>query len=395
MDLEAMKTKVQAEIDKYQDEFWQTAEYIHANPELRFEEFKAAKALCDLLENHGFEVQRGYCELPTAFRAVKEGKAGGPTIGLLCEYDALVEIGHACGHNLIGTISAAAGIAVSSILEEVAGKIVVLGTPAEEGGGGKVLILNRGGMDDLDCAMIIHPTDKTMVDDVSLANSEITFRFTGKSAHAAAYPQEGVNALEAVIATFNNINGIRLNLPKDASVHGIITKGGIATNIITENAECMFSVRAMKRSVLNVVLEKVKNCARAAALSTGCSLEMVMSEGHNYDEIDNNVLMKELLHKNFDLLGEPVAPRLADKGMGSTDMGNVTLAMPGFQAYIGLGEGAVTHTPEFAQFSTGETGYHALITAAKALAMTTVDLLAQPELVEQAKAEFQASKEDK
>lgn len=207
MDLEAMKTKVQAEIDKYQDEFWQTAEYIHANPELRFEEFKAAKALCDLLENHGFEVQRGYCELPTAFRAVKEGKSGGPTIGLLCEYDALVEIGHACGHNLIGTISAAAGIAVSSILEEVCGKIVVLGTPAEEGGGGKVLILNRGGMDDLDCAMIIHPTDKTMVDDVSLANSEITFRFTGKSAHAAAYPQEGVNALEAVIATFNNING--------------------------------------------------------------------------------------------------------------------------------------------------------------------------------------------
>ena len=395
MNAKELKTQAIEEIDKYQEEFWATAEYIHANPELKFEEYKASEALCSLLEKHGFAVERGYCELPTAFRAVKEGKPGGPTIGLLCEYDALVEIGHACGHNLIGTISAAAGIAAASALSETCGRIVVLGTPAEEGCGGKVLILNRGGMDDLDCAMIIHPTDKTMVDDVSLANSEITFRFTGKSAHAAAYPQEGINALEAVIATFNNINGIRLNLPKDASVHGIITKGGIATNIITENAECMFSVRAMKRTELNIVLEKVKNCARAAALSTGCSLEMAMSEGHNYDEIDNSVILKELLHQNFDLLGEPVAPRAKDKGMGSTDMGNVTLAMPGFQAYIGLGEGAVTHTPEFARFSTGESGFRALMVASKALAMTVVDLLAQPELVAKAQAAFQAAKEDK
>lgn len=390
-----MKAKVQAEIAQYAEEFWQVAEYIHANPELVFEEVKSSKALCDLLEKHGFAVQRGYCDLPTAFRAVKEGKPGGPTIGLLCEYDALVEIGHACGHNLIGTISAAAGIAASAVLPEVAGKIVVIGTPAEEGGGGKVLILNRGGMDDLDCAMIIHPSDKTMVDDVSLANSEITFDFTGKAAHAAAYPQKGINALEAVIATFNNINGIRLNLPKDASIHGIITQGGIATNIITEHAQCMFSVRSARRVDLNILLEKVKNCARAAALSTGCSVDMVMSEGHNYDEIANNVLLKELLHKNFDLLGEPVAPRLKDKGMGSTDMGNVTLAMPGFQAYIGLGEGAVTHTPEFTKLSTGETGKRALLVAAKALAMTTVDLLAQPELVAQAKQEFQSAKEEK
>lgn len=391
---EAMKAQVQQQIDVYMDEFWQTAEYIHANPELKFEEFKASKALCDLLEKHGFAVERGYCDMPTAFRAVKEGKAGGPTIGLLCEYDALVEIGHACGHNLIGTISAAAGIAASCILSETAGRIIVLGTPAEEGGGGKVLMLERGGMEDLDCAMIIHPTDKTMVDDISLANSEIAFRFTGKAAHAAAFPQEGINALEAVIATFNNINGIRLNLQRDISVHGIITKGGIASNIITENAECLFSVRALKRVDLNVALEKVKNCARAAALSTGCSLEMVMSEGHNYDEIANNQLMKELLHENFKLLGEPVYPRLKEKGMGSTDMGNVTQKMPGFQSYIGLAPKAVTHTPKFAEFSTGETGYRALSVAAKALAMTTVDLLAEPELVEAAKAEFIASKEE-
>lgn len=379
-------------VESIKEELWAAAEYIHDNPELCFQEFKASERLCQVLSDHGFAVQLGYCEMPTAFRAVKEGKAGGPTIGLLCEYDALTGIGHACGHNLMGVISVGAAIAAAPLLENIAGKIVVLGTPAEEGGGGKVLMLERGGMSDLDCAMIIHPTDKTMVDDVSLANSTLSFHFIGKAAHAAAYPSEGINALEAVIQTFNNINGLRLHLKDDVRIHGIITQGGIATNIVTENAQCDFSVRSLHRKDLDLVMEKVKNCARAAALATGCRLEISYGEGPGYDEIMNNPTMKELLRENFEQLGEKIYPRLKEKGMGSTDMGNVTQAMPGFQAYIGLGEGAVTHTPHFTEMSTGETGYRALVAATKALAMTTVDLLSNPQLVEQAKVEFAAMK---
>lgn len=383
-----LKECVLNEVAQITDELWAVAEYIHANPELAFKEEKASKALADELAKHGFEVQLGYCDLPTAFSAVMEGKPGGPTIGLLCEYDALADMGHACGHNLIGTISVGAAIAASKILKEVAGKIVVIGTPAEEGGGGKVLLLNRGGMDDLDCAMIIHPTNETMVDDISLANTGIGFHFTGKSAHAAAFPHEGINALEAVIQTFNNINGLRLQLKGDVKVHGIITEGGVATNIITEHAKCQFSVRAFTRSELDIALEKIKNCGRAAALATGCSVELLSVEGYNYDEIMNNTTLKEVLRGNFEQLGEVVHPRLAEKGMGSTDMGNVTQRMPGFQAYIGLDPLAVTHTAKFAQLSTGETGHRALVVAVQALAMTVVDLLEQPELVAQAKVEF-------
>lgn len=382
-----LKEKVMAEIEANKQDLINISDYIFKNPELGFEEFKAVDILTKQLEENGFELQRGVAGLETAFKAVFKGQPGGPVIGILAEYDALPEIGHACGHNLIATISVGAAIAVSKILPELKGSLVVYGTPAEEGGGGKVTMVQKGCFQELDCAMIIHPADETMVDDISLANENLVFTFYGKAAHAAAFPHKGINALDAVIQTFNNINALRGHLTDDIRIHGIITKGGIATNIVTELAEAKFSVRALRRKELNTVVEKIYRCAEAATIATGTKVE-INKEGYGYDEIMNNKVLTSLLKENYISLGEKVGERTIEQGLGSTDMGNVTQVVPGFQSYVGIGQELATHTIEFAQAANGPTGHKALITATKALGMTVVDLLENPDLLMKAKDEF-------
>ncbi|SMB81578.1 amidohydrolase [Desulfonispora thiosulfatigenes DSM 11270] len=388
-----LKDKIISEVEKNKDELINLSDYIFDNPELSFEEFKAVKVLTDKLTAHGFKVEQGVKGIETAFKATFEGKEQGPTIGILAEYDALPEIGHACGHNLIGTISIGAAISISKYMKDLKGTLVVYGTPAEEGGGGKVIMIEKGCFTDLDCAMIIHPADKTMVDDISLANAELVITFHGKPAHAAAFPHEGINALEAVIQTFNNINGLRGHLKDDIRIHGIITKGGVVTNIVPELAECRFSVRALKRKDLDKIVEKIYKCSEAASLSTGAKLEFKQEE-LSYDEIMNNSILTKQLEKNYLLVGEKVYPRNIEEGLGSTDMGNVTQVLPGFQSYIGLGEGLATHTTGFADACGSEAGHRALITATKALALTAIDLFQNPELVEKAQEEYKALKEE-
>lgn len=387
-----VKNQVVENIDLMKDELVNISEYIFANPELAFDEYKASTLLTDVLAKHGFQVEKGIAGLETAFKAVYHGQPGGPVIGLLAEYDALPEINHACGHNLIATIATGAALAISKVLKEQKGTLVVYGTPAEEGGGGKVIMVQEKCFRELDCAMMIHPADETIVDDISLANENLVFTFHGKAAHAAAFPHKGINALEGVIQTFNQINALRGHLPSDVRIHGIVTKGGVATNIVTELAEAKFSVRALKRKTLDEVLEKVYNCAKAAALATGSTLE-IAKEGLGYDEIMNNNVLTSLLKANFLQLGEPVGERTIEQGLGSTDMGNVTQIVPGFQSYIGIGKGLATHTVEFANACTGSNGHQALLKAAKALAMTVIDLLENPQHLENAKKEFKEAKE--
>ncbi|MGI6225992.1 MAG: amidohydrolase, partial [Peptococcales bacterium] len=296
-------------------------------------------------------------------------------------------------HNLIATISVGAAIAVTKAIPHFQGTLIVLGTPAEEGGGGKVIMVEKGCFDNVDCAMIIHPSDETMVDDISLANANPVFTFHGKAAHAAAFPHKGINALEAVIQTFNNINALRGHLKDDVRIHGIITQGGVASNIVPELAQAKFSVRALKRKDLDPVVEKVCQCAKAAALAQGARLE-ITTDGASYDEIMNNKVLTSLLKENYFALGEPVEERTIEQGLGSTDMGNVTQVVPGFQSYIGIGKGLATHTIEFREHSGGPEGHRGLNIASKALAMTVVDLFTNPDLVAQAQAEFKKSKEE-
>jgi amidohydrolase len=390
--LNYLKDQVIHEIDKIKSDLHEISDYIFNNPETSFQEYKAVEALTGELERHGFKVEKGVGGLETAFKASYSGAEQGPNIALLAEYDALPELGHACGHNIIGTSSIGAAIGLSKLMGELGGTITVLGTPAEEGGGGKVIMINEGVFAGLDAALMIHPADYNMVQDISLANENLTLTFHGKSAHAAAFPEKGINALEGIIQTFNGINALRQHLKADARIHGIITKGGVASNIVPDLAQAVFSIRALSRAYLDEIVEKVENCIRGAALATGATPELQYKE-FSYDEVRNNSVLEDLLRANYEKIGLTVTERTLEQGVGSTDMGNVTQTLPGIHAYIGLREGLVTHTPNFAEAAGSEEGREAVIQAARALAMTVIDLLARPELVVEMKREFRRMKE--
>lgn len=268
-DAKALKERTITIIDSMRDDFIRISSTIQANPEIAFQEFKSAALLCGALESHGFAVERGAGGLETAFIAEVTEKKEGPTIAILAEYYALPELGHACGHNIIGTSAIAAGIALSKIIKDLPGRVVVIGTPAEEGGGGKVILLQNGVFEGVDAAMMVHPAGRTMVDRGSLASMRLTIEFKGKASHAAAAPEDGINALEAVILTFNNVNALRLHLKSDARVHGIITNDGSAENVIPEFASAIFSIRAASQAYAQEVLERVIQCAQVAGIATG------------------------------------------------------------------------------------------------------------------------------
>src|SRR5712692_4693115 len=275
-----MREAILKAIDDAADELVGLARRIHAAPEIAFEEAKASQWLSETLERHGFKVQRGVADLPTAFRAERVASPGGPTVAFFAEYDALPEIGHACGHNLICTAALGAGIGLAAIGSKVAGKVLVMGTPAEEGGGGKVLMLQRGAFAGIDAALMFHPADYTLTMRQSLASYRLKVKFVGKAAHAAAAPYEGINALDGLVQMFVNIGLLRQQLRDDARVHGIITYGGAATNIIPDRAEAAFSVRATDSAYAAKVLEKVINCGRAGAAATGATFEHETQKGY-------------------------------------------------------------------------------------------------------------------
>lgn len=388
------KEKAKNKIELHRNEISTLCQYIFENPELGFNEYKASEALSDFLSKHGFEVQRNIGGLETAFRAEKKGTRPGPKIAFLCEYDALPN-GHSCGHHIIGTSAVAAAIGLAGALEDFEGSVVVLGTPAEEGaGGGKEILYQAGVMDDIDCAMIFHPGPETVLNDILLAISSYSFVFHGKAAHAGAAPEKGASALEAVIQMFNNINGIRANLPENSRVFGIIKQGGVATNIIPDLTEAEFGIRALTKELLDDLVNRVKECAQAAALSTRCSVE-IKEIGVGYMNLINNKTLLSLAEKNLVEMGEKIDVYNATRGLGSSDVGNISQRIPAFQIMFGIGEPAILHTDSFAQACSGEKGVDIAIRAAKILAMTGVDLFNEPDLVKQAKEELKQTKDIK
>ncbi len=390
MDTEKLKTSATSEIDAHRYQLSELSLRIHSNPELGFHEIKAANWLIRYLEENGFSIERGICELPTAFRA-SYGK-GKPAIALLAEYDALPSLGHACGHNLICTIAVGAGIASKPAIDQFGGSILVIGTPAEESFGGKVIMANKGAFNNLDIAMMVHPGTSDTATTHALACQTLGVEFWGKAAHAAARPEAGINALEALLQSFAAINSLRQHIKSTARIHGIITKGGEAPNIVPAYSAGTFMVRAEDDTYLDELKEKVLNCFMAASTATGARLQYKWDDVR-YSSMCNNLPLAQLYIQNMQSLGREVALSDPSGAVGSTDMGNVSQMVPSIHPHVAITEDEIlVHSPEFAQATASEAGIQGMIDAAKALTMTVVDLVANPEMVTKVKEKFEQGK---
>lgn len=377
-------------IDRIEDQLRNVSQEIFEHPEVQNEEVFASKLLASELEKAGFNVELGIAGLPTAIRAVHPAMSDGPTVAILGEYDALPEIDHACGHNLIAAGGLGAALAVGSIKSELPGKLIFFGTPAEEGGGGKILMVDAGLFEDVDVAMMFHPAGNTMVGRGSLAITEVKIEFHGKPSHASGSPEKGINALDAVIQTFNGINALREHIKDGARIHGIISHGGLKPNIVPEYAAAEFYVRAQENDYRDELLTKLRNCAEGAALATGARLEF-SQVGISYKALKPNKILGELFLKHVVASGLPHEPQ-KDNAMGSTDMGDVTQVVPGIHPYVKIAEEDVAgHSREFTEASGSERGKVAMLAAAKAMAMTTIDLLEDADLVARIWEEFRTT----
>ncbi|MCM3704360.1 MULTISPECIES: M20 family metallopeptidase [Cytobacillus] len=392
--LSELKEAIRKNVDNNKELYLSASHQIHANPEIGNEEFFASGLLSGILEKEGFEVDRAVAGHETAFLARKKSDKPGPSIAFLAEYDALPGLGHGCGHNIIGTTSVAAAIALSKVLDDIGGEAVVFGTPAEEGGpngSAKGSFVKHGLLEGVDAALMVHPSNQTRLTSSSLAVDPLDFEYIGKPAHAAASPEEGINALDAVIQLFNGINALRQQLKDDVRIHGIITHGGDAPNIIPEYAKARFFIRASTRTRLNEVTRKVKAVAEGAALATGAKLNVIAFQ----NEVDNLLLNKtydQVFKEVIKDLGETVVEGDRD-GIGSTDAGNISQVVPTIHPYIKIGaDDLVGHTVPFREAASSAKGDEALITGAKGLALTAFQLITKPELIKSIKHEFQERK---
>jgi amidohydrolase len=376
-------------VDHDRADLLRLARAIHANPELRFEEVKAAGWIEELVTSRRHTVERGVGGMKTALRA-RAGKPGGARVAILAEYDALPEIGHACGHNLIAAGGVGAFLAAARVVEKVGGEVVLLGTPAEEGGGGKIRLLEAGAFEGVDAAMMFHPFDRDILAHPALASHWLTFDFHGRPAHAAAAPHDGNSALTACMDTFRLIDGQRVHFRDGVRVHGYITNGGQAVNIIPERAACEVSVRALSVGELERVRGIVERCARGAAMASGVEVAIVVREG--YKNMVNNLSLARRFGAHLETLGH--APRETDSrvGAGSTDMGDVSHAVPSIHPWLGIVEpgSALCHTHPFAEAAVSDRGLDVAVVAAKALARTAIELLADAELRKSVRAEWEA-----
>ncbi|MFC1920621.1 M20 family metallopeptidase [Chloroflexota bacterium] len=390
MGTKEIKASIVKEIEARRSQFNEISLKIHSNPELGFKEEKAAALLTGYLEENGFSVERGICQLPTAFRA--SYGTGKPKIAVLAEYDALPDLGHACGHNIIATSAIAAAIASRIAVDQFGGTILVLGTPAEELYGGKALMAEEGAFDNLDIAMIIHPGGMDTATTYSLACQSLEVEFFGKPAHAAASPETGINALEAMIQSFTAINSLRQHIRETARVHGIITDGGEAANVVPAHSAGSFLVRARENDYLEELKEKVLNCFIGAATATGARLEYEWDKVR-YAPMLNNIELARLFTANMQTLGRHIILSGSDRAFGSTDMGNVSQIVPSIHANVAIAGGdAQLHTVSFAEAAASENGLKGIIDASGALAMTVADILADPGILTGIKDEFEQAK---
>jgi amidohydrolase len=385
LDTGELKAAIISEIDSRYQQLGELSRKIHANPEVAFQEFRVAAWLTEYLEKNGFSVERGICELPTAFKG--SYGAGKPVIAILAEYDALPKLGHACGHNLIATGAIGAGLASRRAVDRLGGSLMVIGTPGEESYGGKVIMAEKGAFDNVDVAMIVHPGGGNAVIMPTLALQTLEIEFFGRAAHAAAKPEAGINALEAMIQSFHAINSLRQHIREKARIHGIITDGGEAANVVPAHSAASFIVRAENDSYLDELKEKVINCFAGAARATGAELKY--SWGVRYAAMLDNMTLARLFRRNLQSLGRQIQLGHTAAGWASTDVGNVSQLVPTIQPVVAIAPNNVlVHSPQFAQAAASEAALHCILDAAKAMAMTVVDILANQEIAARIQEEF-------
>jgi amidohydrolase len=385
LDIEKLKAKVRDSIETQREQLIQLSLNIHDNPELGFKEEKAATWLTGYLEDSGFHIERGIAGLATAFRASYGQNR--PRVALLAEYDALPKIGHGCGHNIIGVSAVGAGVASKRLIDSLGGSVAVMGTPGEENYGGKIDMVKGGAFKEVDVAMIVHPDTRNMPTEDALACISLEVEFFGRPAHAAGEPHKGINALDAMILAFTSINALRQHIRRDARIHGIITDGGEAPNIIPGHSAGVFSVRALDNDYLSELKNRVLNCFAGASVASGARLEYRWRD-RTYAPMKSNMILAGLFKHNLESLGRAVEDFDPRSGLGSTDMGNVSQVVPSIHPTIAIAPREVLiHTPEFAAATISEAGHSALLDAAKAMAMTVADIL-QPGTIDRIRQEF-------
>jgi amidohydrolase len=386
MDVQPLKQRAATRIDASAAALDGLALAIHDRPELGYEERFASATLADYLSGQGLPVTRAAGGVETAF--VSETKTGGgPTIAICAEYDALPGIGHGCGHNLIAASGVGAYLGVAAVAAELKGSVRLIGTPAEEGGAGKVKLRAAGVFDGVDAAMMFHPADADVLDPLMVALRVLDVEFRGKAAHAAAAPYAGVNALDALLLGWSAMSALRQLIRSDSRIHGIITDGGQATNIIPERAAARIVVRAADPSYLGDLRRRVLACFEGAATATGC--ELSHSWGESMDMVTTNQPMAAAFAENARTLGRDLGPRRAGETSGSTDMGNISSVIPSIHPFLSVSAERVPwHSREFAAAARTPRALETMRVAAKALAFTAIDLLGRPELLKQAKVAF-------
>ena len=381
-----LKSTVQSDIDKHRHQLADLSLKIHSNPETGFKEHKASSWLSQYLETNGFTVERGICQLETAFKASYGNKR--PAIAILAEYDALPKLGHACGHNLIAAIAVGAAVASRAAVDKLGGSILVIGTPAEEIHGGKVIMAEKGAFNDIDIAMMVHPSTHDTATTKALACTSLDVEFFGREAHAAAHPEDGINALEAIILSFNAINSLRQHTRDDARIHGIISDGGQVVNVVPAHGSASFLIRARDEAYLEELKKKVLDCFKGASTAIGARLGYKWGTAQ-YAPMRNNIVMANLYIDNMQTLGRSVKLVHPDQSFGSTDTGNVSQLVPSIHPSVAIApRGVSIHSPRFAEAAASESGIQGMLDAAKAIAMTVVDLLSSPETINQVNKEF-------
>jgi amidohydrolase len=370
------KQTAEAAFSAIENELRETSTWMYHNPEVMYQEFESSRRLSELLASNGFTVTYPTHGLDTAFEATVG--TSGPRVVICCEYDALPKVGHACGHNIIATAAIGAGIALVGLADDLGIRVTVLGTPAEEGGGGKVDLINAGAFEDAAASMMIHPGPDDQLDPSFQANHSISVEYFGKDSHAAFAPWDGVNALDGFVNAYMNVSTLRQSLRPGDTVHCIIDHGGDASNIIASYTKSTWGIRSVSVERLEALIPKVTACFEAAALSTGCCLE-VSSVAHDYLNMISNPIMSSLYAANSEGLGRPM-PTEEESGSdgGSSDMGNVSQVVPSIHPMIGIDSGdAVNHQPEFAAHTITPSGEQAIRDGALGMAYTIIDMAEQ------------------
>jgi amidohydrolase len=392
VDLAALKERLRAEVEARADHLIELSHQIHEHPETNYEERFAHDLLTDVLEGEGLDVERSAYGVDTAFAA----RAGdrGPTIAVLLEYDALPGIGHACGHNIIATAGLGAGLAAAAAAAEAGGRVVVLGTPAEEGGGGKILMARAGAFEGIDAAMMVHPAGDDLARMQVIAVQELVATYTGEAAHAAAFPHRGRNALDAAVLGYLNVAALRQHILPAERIHGVFLEAGEKPNIVPARAVTEWMVRSTSIASLDPLKARVAACLEAGATAAGCDVEIAW-KSVVYADMRDNEAMVSLYAENAAALGRQVEePHGEVAVVGSTDMGNVSYLVPSIHPMIAAApSGLPIHTPEFATHARSESGDRAVVDGALAMAWTVADLWAQDGALDAVRAEFAATAE--